>query len=262
VGLAASAFEKSEKLFAKTLEMIKACPCENGCPACVHSPKCGSGNRPIDKQAAIFVLETLKNGDKPLIEPLETQKAEEHKKNKSQKKIRFGVLDLETRRSAEEVGGWGNAAKMGVSCVVVYDSMENRYHEYLGEETDLLINHLKQLDLVIGFNIIRFDYLVLQGCSSFDFHGLPTLDILADIHKRLGYRLSLDRVGEATLGVKKSGDGLQALQWWKEGKIRDIIDYCIKDVEITKDLYLYGLNQSYLLFRNKAGDLVRLPVDW
>lgn len=183
-------------------------------------------------------------------------------KVKPQKNIRFGVLDLETRRSAAEAGGWGKVSRMGVSCVVVYDSMTDAYEEYLGDEIERLADHLKQLDLVVGFNIIRFDYAVLKGCSSFDFHSLPTLDILHEIHKNLGYRLSLDNLGEHTLGKNKSADGLMALKWWKEGKIRQIIDYCRDDVELTRDLYLFGRKNSYLIFRNKAGMKTRVPVKW
>ena len=123
-----------------------------------------------------------------------------------------------------------------------------------------LVRHLQQLDLVVGFNNKRFDNRVLSAYTSFNLNGLPTLDILEEITTRLGYRLSLDRLAENTLGVKKSGDGLQALQWYKEGRMADLIGYCRRDVEITRDLYLFGLEKRYLLFTNKAGNVVRLPV--
>jgi DEAD/DEAH box helicase domain-containing protein len=269
VGLAARAFEKAPELFDKTFEAIRSCTCETGCPACVHSPKCGSGNRPIDKQAALHILNLIREGgtmdDTPVAreEPAMPDRVSDSLRIASAKSaIRYGVLDLETRRSAEEVGGWGFASRMGVSCVVVYDSETDRYEEYLGEDIEKLTAHLKQLDLVVGFNIVRFDYAVLKGYSAFDFHSLPTLDILAEIHQRLGYRLSLDHLGEHTLGAKKSADGLMALKWWKEGKIREIIDYCRDDVRLTRDLYRFGQANGYLLFKNKAGMKVRVPVDW
>ena len=195
--------------------------------------------------------------------PIKPERIAEHVSSYEVKtNLRFGVLDLETRRSAEEVGGWGHASRMGVSCVVVYDSLTDTYEEYLGEDMDRLTDHLRQLDLVVGFNILRFDYAVLKGYSTFDFHSLPTLDLLAEVHTRLGYRLSLDHLGEHTLGKKKSADGLMALTWWKQGKIRQIIDYCRDDVELTRDLYLFGRDNRYLLFRNKAGMKVRVPVSW
>ena len=268
VGLSRKAFEDPNTLADKTLETISSCPCETGCPACVHSPKCGSGNRPIDKRAALAVLNRIKEGNarqwthievshRSVAEPVGVYTAK-----RETAPVRYGVLDLETRRSAEEVGGWGRAARMGVSCVVVYDSATDIYEEYLGADMDALTDHLKTLDLVVGFNILRFDYAVLRGNSPFDFHSLPTLDILADIYRLLGYRLSLDHLSEHTLGAKKCGDGLMALTWWKEGKIREIIDYCREDVRLTRDLYRFGLENDYLLFKNKAGMKVRVPVCW
>ncbi|RLC33159.1 MAG: DEAD/DEAH box helicase, partial [Deltaproteobacteria bacterium] len=122
--------------------------------------------------------------------------------------------------------------------------------------------YLETFDHVVGFNIKRFDYQVLSGYSDFDFQILPTLDILEDVHKHLGYRLSLDNLARATLGTEKSADGLQALRWWKQGKLREIIEYCTQDVRVTRDLYLYGLKNRYLLFTNKAGNTVRVPVKW
>lgn len=271
IGLSKRAFELSDLLPSKTLDVIKNCPCDHGCPACVHSPKCGSGNRPIDKYAAQEILELMKNG-KPvnLSEPAFKVKNITEKSSVSEKKaqyttkkeIHFGVLDLETRRSAADVGGWGNASRMGISCVVVYDSKKDEYLEYLGDDIPRLTEDLKTFDLIVGFNILRFDYSVLKGSSGFDFHSLPTLDLLTEVHKKLGYRLSLDHLGQNTLGAKKSADGLIALQWWKEGKIREIIDYCRQDVKVTKDLYLYGQKNSHLLFQNKAKMKVRIPVDW
>ena len=76
----------------------------------------------------------------------------------------------------------------------------------------------------------------------------------------MSHRLSLDRLAEHTLGTKKSADGMQALKWYKEGKIREICEYCRQDVEITKNLFLHGLENGHLLFKNKAGNIVRLPL--
>jgi DEAD/DEAH box helicase domain-containing protein len=160
------------------------------------------------------------------------------------------------------VGGWNRADLMGISCVVLYDSKQDSYFEFLEDQVPLLIHHLKKFDLIIGFNIKRFDFRVLSGYSDFHFKKLPTLDILEAVHDRLGYRLSLDHLARVTLGKEKTADGLQALRWWKQGRIREIIDYCKVDVEITKDLFLYGKEKGYLLFNNKAKKTVRIPVNW
>lgn len=271
IGLSKRAYELADVLPSKTLDVIKNCQCDHGCPACVHSPKCGSGNRPIDKKSARIILEMMKDSDPATISQLVFKKESPDENltiNESEtpfinkEEIYFGVLDLETRRSAADVGGWGNASRMGVSCVVVYDSKKDDYIEYLGDEIQQLTEDLKKYDLIIGFNILRFDYAVLKGSCPFDYHSLPTLDMLTEVHKKLGYRLSLDHLGQNTLGIKKSADGLLALKWWKEGKIREIIDYCRQDVKMTRDLYLYGHKNKHLLFQNKAKMKVRIPVDW
>ena len=172
----------------------------------------------------------------------------------------FGVFDLETQRSAQEVGGWHRADLMKVSCGVLYDSAADRCFEFLEEQVPDLIDHLKTLECVIGFNSKRFDYNVLKGYTDFDFKRLPSLDILEEVHRHLGYRLSLDNLARATLGSRKTADGLQALKWWKQKRMRELLDYCRQDVEITRDLFLYGRENGYLLFNNKAGHTVRVPV--
>jgi len=173
----------------------------------------------------------------------------------------YGVFDLETKYSAQQVGGWHKAHKMGISVAVVYDSLLDDYVIYLENKIDKLVEHLFRLDLVIGFNNRRFDNSVLSAYTKQNLNNLATLDLLEIIHHRLGYRLSLDRLAQTTLGREKSADGLQALEWYRKGEIEKICQYCKKDVAITRDLMRYGLEHGFFLFRNKAGKVVRLPVD-
>jgi DEAD/DEAH box helicase domain-containing protein len=311
VGLTRHAYALADELLRRTQSVVSSCLCEIGCPACVHSPKCGSGNRPIDKNAAAFLLgrltretssvreqrmlaappddpagdhgRTLPRSPDPLLQnkdvpavvcpppaALEFTILEDTIRDRAADvapcpcptPLRFAVLDLETCRSAQEVGGWHKARDMGVSCAVLYDSAEERFLTFTAQEIPALVGHLVEFDLVVGFNISRFDYSVLSGCSRFDFHTLPTLDMLLEVRKRLGYGLSLEHLSRETLGACKGGNGLQALQWWKEGRMDLIVEYCTKDVSLTRDLYLFGRENGFLLFRNKGGSLVRVPVDW
>ncbi|MDA8163745.1 MAG: DEAD/DEAH box helicase [Desulfobacteraceae bacterium] len=293
VGLCRQAFARIEDLLRTARRTIASCPCELGCPSCVHSPKCGSGNRPIDKAAALRVLDGLLTGRGPKVgrfakgrHPGEGR-GPDHldsglRRNDGQMipatfgktmkapavraaaglPARYGVFDVETKRSAAEVGGWHLAERMGISVVVLYEAESDQYLVYREEEVGDFIARLRQLDLVVGFNNKRFDNLVLSAYTTFDLHSLPTLDILEVVKNRLGYRLTLDHLTEHTLGVRKSADGLQALQWYKEGRFDEIISYCREDVRITKELLLHGVEKGYLLFRNKAGHLVRCPVDF
>lgn len=267
VGLCKQAFAKAEELIDKTLAVIESCTCDTGCPSCVHSPKCGSGNRPIDKAAAAFVLQAIKGGSPPEdpcpphVEALKPKTSDKPAAEASAP-MDYAVLDVETRLSAAEVGGWNNAGKMGVSCAVLYTSRDDAFTTYLQDDIPALYERLHDIPLIVGFNIKRFDYEVLSGVAGDDFHSLPTLDMLEVVHGRLGYRLSLDGLASATLGTSKSADGLQALAWWKEGKLDQIIEYCTRDVAVTRDLYIFGKEHGYLLFTNKAKSVVRLPVEW
>lgn len=280
VGLAKEAYEKIDALLVQTQTTISHCSCETGCPSCVHSPKCGSGNRPIDKKACLALLQqitTFKKKDTAASKYINSGCVEIHGKTLRQEEFsqkennhvitgisalpeQYGVFDLETIRSAEEVGGWGRVERMGMSLGVVYDSVLDDYVTYLENEAEQLVEHLARLDLIVGFNNRRFDNRVLSGYTTFALNNLPTLDLLEEVHNYLGYRLSLNGIAEQTLGVKKLADGLQALKWYKEGKIELIQKYCRYDVEITKNLLLHCLEQGFLLFKNKAGQTVRLPL--
>jgi DEAD/DEAH box helicase domain-containing protein len=290
VGLTRQAFGRAGELLERTLSTITGCSCENGCPSCVHSPKCGSGNRPIDKVAAQFVAESIIRGVPETTEPfavetvgaLETAGQDERGGSGglggkggagvssgygSQAPApsppgRFAVFDLETQLSAQDVGGWHNASKMRLSVGVVYDSALDDYLVFTEDRVGELIQSLEKADLVIGFNCKRFDYEVLRGYSDFDFGSLPTLDMLEHIKDRIGVRISLDTLGTATLGASKTADGLKALEWWKQGKLDEITRYCKADVAITRDIYLFGRDNGYLLYRNKALKIVRCPVTW
>lgn len=266
VGLSREAYNKIEHLLLTTQRTIAACGCSNGCPSCVHSPKCGSGNRPIDKQACLQLLKLLLNkeshpeewsqidlNESPL-EPIEELHAT------AAVPTRYGVFDLETCRSAEEVGGWRNAHRMGVSVGIIYDGERDEFCTYLEDEVEELIAHLCSLDLIIGFNNKRFDNQVLSAYTTIDLAALPSLDLLEEVHRVLGYRLSLNRLAEVTLEAEKTADGLQALKWYKEGKIDLIRKYCREDVKLTRDLFWHAVEEGHLLFANKAGKEVRLPL--
>ncbi|MBE0582301.1 MAG: DEAD/DEAH box helicase [Desulfofustis sp.] len=273
-GLAAQAYELIEALVEQTERCVVSCPCETGCPSCVHSPRCGSGNRPIDKQAALTLIQAIRRGCFEHGEGLSGVQRDVQALPLPQQRVapalfvvgrdalpeHYCVFDLETKRSAQEVGGWHNVEKMGLSVGVVYDSKLDGFATYLEDEIDALIDHLASATVIVGFNILGFDYRVLAGATGRQLYDRPSLDLLKLIQDRLGYRLSLNRLAEQTLGQTKSADGLQALRWYKEGKIKEIVDYCRQDVALTRDLLLFALDNGYLLFTNKAGATVRLPL--
>lgn len=276
-GLCRQAFHDAGTLLSRTLSVIAGCGCETGCPSCVHSPKCGSGNRPIDKAGAVLLLRTMKEDTTVAALPAITlgepsvsaggarAAHNEPVRDAMEKKQpeRFAVLDVETRLSAAEAGGWHRADRMGVSVAVLYDSGPDAFISYTQDEIPALAKRLADFDLVVGFNILRFDYAVLAPhAPGANWRNFPTLDMLAKIHERLSYRVSLDNLVRSSLKAAKSADGLQALAWWKEGEIGKIEEYCRQDVAVTRDLFLFGRENGYVLFTNKARSLVRIPVTW
>ena len=176
--------------------------------------------------------------------------------------LRVQYFDLETQKSAEDVGGWGNIHKMGLAVGVVWDSLDREFFTYEEKDSAKLVEKLRTADLAVGFNIIGFDYTVLQPYSDFDLQEINTFDMLVDVKKNLGFRLSLNHLAQHTLNAEKSADGLVSLQWYKEGKINKIIQYCKQDVEITRDLYLYGEKNGFVKYQSRSGNPRDLKVDW
>ncbi|MCB1035949.1 MAG: DEAD/DEAH box helicase [Acidobacteria bacterium] len=317
VGIAASTFKRLPDLLGRVLELLDACPCEEGCPSCVQSPKCGNGNRPLDKAGAARCLRLLLAREEPVTEPVDPaepilvatteettrgreldEPAEEAAAGKEGDGASAGapktakpraeptrrssvepagsagkpelpstvLFDLETLRSADEVGGWGKVHRMGIALGVVCFLEENRFEVYREERVKDLAEALRSATLVIGFNSRRFDYQVLSGYTGEDYNrSLPTLDLLEDIHRRLGFRLGLGHLCSETLGAEKSADGLQSLEWVREGRLDLVEAYCRRDVELLRDLYLFGRREGYVLYRKGKGSTAKqrkLPVDW
>lgn len=333
-GLCKAAFSDLGNVLAATLDAIENCPCEDGCPSCIHSPKCGAGNRPLSKEGAIRLLRILLENDgiggetaknlsiSPAPERLAPGKDEStSEKPRAAKKIsakapkkdsplpagsggqfsrtesffeklaksggiggqgktaptmrlqetppRYVVFDVETRKSAAEVGGWRNASKMGVSVAVLYEQATNQFYAYGQDELDLFFLKLAQAELVIGFNSFRFDYEVLapfteisRSAPGLALRKLPGLDLLQRVAAGAGVRVSLNNLCRATLNAEKSASGLAALRWWRNGEIDKIRHYCEKDVQLTRDLYLTGLKTGEVYYTNKAGSRVKISVDF
>lgn len=172
-------------------------------------------------------------------------------------------FDLETQKSAEDVGGWENIRQMRMSVGVTYSTERGDYRIYGEKDVNQLIEELRRADLVVGFNSLRFDYEVLLGHNDFfDCEQISTLDMLVDLQKTLQHRLSLDAVAHATLGVEKTSEGMKAIQWFREGRLLEIAEYCCYDVKITRLIHEYGVAQQKLFYTNRFGKKLSVPVSW
>ena len=171
-------------------------------------------------------------------------------------------FDLETQKSAEEVGGWDKISHMGMSIGVTYSTAGGGYTIYGEKQVNDLIKELQRADLVVGFNNLRFDYEVLHGYTTMDLRQLPTLDMLVELQNTLNHRLSLDSIATATFGVEKTAEGLQAIEWFKQGKLAEIAEYCCYDVKITKLVHEHGVQHKQLHYNNRFGKKLTVPVKW
>ena len=189
----------------------------------------------------------------------------------------FLTFDLETQRSAEEVGGWANIDKMLFSVAVVWDSSQNKFFYYYADQHKELSDHLFCGLKVVGFNHLYFDYKVLAGCFEdqqrqvFESQLLTqkNLDLLIDIKNKIGFRIRLENLAISTLGTGKSADGLDALRWYKKYQstgdrsfLEQIAKYCKQDVEVTKDLYEYGLKNKFVYCKERTQNIRKIVVEW
>ncbi len=172
-------------------------------------------------------------------------------------------FDLETQRTANDAGGWDRKRDMGMSIGVTYSTAAGAYRIYRECQVNDLVNELMRADLVVGFNVINFDYEVLMGYTILDLPSqIPTLDMLVEVEKTLGHRLGLDAIATATLGVGKTGDGLDAIRWWREGKLLEIAEYCCFDVKVTRLVHEFGRDQKHLLYDDRFQQRQRMDIDW
>lgn len=158
-------------------------------------------------------------------------------------------MDLETKRSFDEVGGAENRAQLGVSVVGVYDYAEDRFLTFREEHFGALTELLRSAGEVVGFNLIGFDWPVLAAELGAWVTELPTLDLMVEAQRTLGRRISLDSLAQATLGGGKSGSGLDALEYYRAGDWERLERYCLDDVKLTRDLYEYARKHGQLFFQ-------------
>lgn len=173
----------------------------------------------------------------------------------SMKKI---VFDIETKNIFQDVGS-NDPVDLDISMVCTYDYEANAYDSFLQEDFDRLWTLLEKADTFITYNGDHFDIPLLnkyyKKAGRGDLSKVRSLDILREIKNAYGRRMKLDQVAEGSLGINKSGNGLEAIVWWRNGEIEKIRKYCTDDVRITKDVYEYALKNKKLLF--KEGPFVK-----
>jgi len=274
IGLTRRTFELLDELLDTVLRRIVACPCDEGCPGCVHSPRCGAGNYPLDKRGAEKALHLLLGHEPipplppramPLPAPPPTSPPmvlAQPPPLRPTRDLRVLYFDVETRYAASEIGGWRHIDRMRLALAVAYDETTQRFKCYREQDVDALVDALFAADLVVGFNVLRFDYVVLGAYTRRMLARVPTFDILQALRQQLGFRTSLANLAGATLGAAKSADGLQSILWVRQGRLDLVESYCQQDVELTRALFRHALERGSLCFDRRGVRFRTPPLGW
>lgn len=169
------------------------------------------------------------------------------------------VLDIETRNTFQDVGAY-NPSLLQISLIGCYFYETDTFETFLEEDLPKLWPRLERSDRVIGYNLFGFDYPCMQSYYTGDLKKIPTVDILLEIEKRIGFRVKLDDVAHATLGVGKSGSGLMAVEYWRKGEIDKLREYCLQDVKVTRDVYEKALAEQKIYFFDRMGQKKEVPM--
>ena len=172
------------------------------------------------------------------------------------------IVDIETQQAVQEVGGWENIHLLKISVACAYDSQTDKWLSFTEDQIPKL-NELCEQRLVIGYNVRGFD-LPVMATYGLNVNDLDIFDIMYDLETLTRQRfLKLQYVAQGTLGTGKSADGLQAIEWWKKGEVQKIIDYCMQDVKVTRDIFEHGRkNGSVIIQRSESGNKKEVPVQW
>ena len=172
-------------------------------------------------------------------------------------------FDLETQNLFQDVGGRQNITKLKVACAVTWSTERNDFAVYWEKDVPALVDELRSATRVIGFNLHGFDYQVLQPYApDTRFASIPTLDLMLEIQKILGFRLSLDTIASASLGQGKTADGIQSVAWFRSGELDKVAEYCKADVDVTRRVYEFGRDNGYIFYKSKLGSKLEVAVNW
>lgn len=179
--------------------------------------------------------------------------------------MRQVFLDVETKKTFDEVGGY-LPQELGISfigiCVREGFAGSGEFQGFFEPDIPKLWPILETADVVVGFNITDFDVETMRPYYKGRVEDWNVLDLLTRFKQAAGHRISLDSIAQETLGVGKTGNGLDAIRYFRTGQMRELAKYCLHDVAITRDVYDFGRTHGKLRYKNKWDRRVELPVDF
>jgi DEAD/DEAH box helicase domain-containing protein len=171
------------------------------------------------------------------------------------------IFDIETKNFFDTVHST-NPADLDISVVCLYESDTDTYHSFTEDQFDSMWEYFHRADTLVTYNGNHFDIPCLQSISPIDLSQFHHIDLFEDVKAASGKKLGLDGIAKATLGIAKSGHGSDAIAWWNAGEVQKIVDYCLQDVRVTKEVFDYAEANQKLFFEDKlSGEKVELSID-
>lgn len=174
--------------------------------------------------------------------------------------MKYIVFDIETQNTFADVNS-NEPKDLDISVVSIYNSVDQTYKSFTIDELDNLWPIIERTEVLIGFNSDHFDIPLLNKYYQGNLEHFKSIDLMKSFRDSFGKRVKLDEIAKATLGIAKSGHGLEAIAWWKNGEIEKIKKYCEDDVKITKELFEYARDNKHLKVKNWSGKIVEVPID-
>lgn len=160
------------------------------------------------------------------------------------------TFDIETEG---DFRGNGDFSNLEITVVGTHDSETGEFKGFFREEFPAMWKLFESADILVGYNSDHFDIPILNKYYAGDLTKIKSVDLLKEVREVLGRRLKLQSIAEATLGRGKISDGLEAMNWWAEGKKDKVMEYCIEDVRITNELYEYAKKNGSLKYKDYEG---------
>ncbi|MDO8515684.1 MAG: ribonuclease H-like domain-containing protein [bacterium] len=174
------------------------------------------------------------------------------------------IFDIETSNffTDPEVGR-DNYNALRISVVGAYSYAQDKYFCYEESEMDKLAELFDASSRIVGFSINRYDVPVLnlyfqklKNRSVINLWNMERVDLAEIVEAVIDGRISLSRLAEANLGVKKDRHPSEAISLFRHGRMDELKEYCLKDVRITKEIYDLYSGQGHLWIPNKKTGIV------
>jgi DEAD/DEAH box helicase domain-containing protein len=172
------------------------------------------------------------------------------------------ILDIQTRKNYEDVGGKKGISQMGVSFAALLNHDSDEIIVYTAQDINKLIDNILAARLVVGLNLKKFVYPVLAGYRSADFENINFLDLLEYLRKKIIRRPCIEELLSGTLDSDRSIDSMKIARLFKNGKIEEVKQITIQNVKDLNSIYSFGKQHGHVFINDDTGQRWKISVSW